>query len=83
MKVITSKHTVKPGFHLANFDHDMDQFLAKPKRLMGRMSTQLHNHFVFLCRGLGVCCKWKPGFKPVTTTTTTNFESKQNDSREG
>ena len=38
---------LKPGFHKANFDHDNERFLAKPKRLVGRMIAQPHNHFVF------------------------------------
>ena len=32
---------------LPNFDHDNDQFWVKTKRLMGRMTAQSHNCFVF------------------------------------
>ena len=39
--------SIKPGFHKANFDHDNDQFWVKTKRLVGRMTDQLHNRFVF------------------------------------
>ena len=49
-----------PGFHKANFDHDNDHFWVKTKQLVGRMTAQPPNRFV-LCRGRGVCCKWKPG----------------------
>ena len=38
---------IKPGFHEANFDHDNDQFWIKTKRLVGRMTAQPHNRFVF------------------------------------
>ena len=38
---------VNPGFHKANFDHDNDQFWVKTKRLVGRMTAQAHNRFVF------------------------------------
>ena len=37
----------KPGFHNANFDHDNDQCWAKTKRLVGRMTAQPNNRFVF------------------------------------
>ena len=33
--------------HKANFDHDNDQFCVKTKRLVGRMTAQPHNCFVF------------------------------------
>ena len=39
--------SIKPGFHKANYDHDNDRFQAKIKRLMSRMTAQLHNRFVF------------------------------------
>ena len=52
---------VKPGFHKANFYHDNDKFQVKTKQLVGRTTAQPHNSFAFLCRGRGVCCKWKPG----------------------
>ena len=51
---------VKPGFHKANFDYDNDQFRIKTNRLVGRMTAQPQNRFVF-CRGREVCCEWKPG----------------------
>ena len=38
---------VKPGFHKASFDHDNDQFSVKTKRLVGRMTAEAHNRFVF------------------------------------
>ena len=38
---------LRPGFHKANFDHDNDQFWVKTKRLVGRMTAQSHNRFVF------------------------------------
>ena len=34
---------LRPGFHKAIFDHDND----RTKRLMGRMTAQSHNRFVF------------------------------------
>ena len=34
--------SIKPIFH-----HDNDQFWAKTKRLVGRMTAQRHNRFVF------------------------------------
>ena len=39
--------TVKPGFHKANFNHDNDQFRTKTKRLMGRVTAQPYNRFVY------------------------------------
>ena len=30
-----------------NFDHDNDQFSVKTKRLVGKMTAQTHNRFVF------------------------------------
>ena len=40
-------YLIKPGFHKANFDHNNDQFRRKTKRLVGRMTTQPNNRFVF------------------------------------
>ena len=40
-------HILKPGFHKANYDHDKDQFRAKTKQLVSRMTAQPHNRFVF------------------------------------
>ena len=31
---------IKPGFHKANYEHDNDQFWAKTKRLVERMTAQ-------------------------------------------
>ena len=39
---------IKPSFHKANYDHDNDRFLVKTKRLVWRMTAQLHNRFVFV-----------------------------------
>ena len=50
MFVITFKMAIdknKPGFHKANFDHNNDQFWIKTKRLVGRMTAQPNNRFVF------------------------------------
>ena len=41
------KKYLKPGFHKANFDHDNDQLWVEAKRLVGRMTGQPHNRFVF------------------------------------
>ena len=41
------RSALKPGFHKANFDFDNDQFLVETKRLVGRMTAQSHNLFVF------------------------------------
>ena len=41
------RFVVKPGFHKANFDHDNDQFWIKTKQLVGRITAQANNHFVF------------------------------------
>ena len=41
------KLSIKLGFHKANFDHDNDQLWDETKRLVGRMTGQLHNRFVF------------------------------------
>ena len=41
------KEALKPGFHTANSDHDNDQYRAKTKRLVGRMTAHPHNRFVF------------------------------------
>ena len=38
---------VKPGFQKTNFDYDNNQFLVKTKRLVGKMTAQQHNPFVF------------------------------------
>ena len=38
---------MKPGFDKANFDHDNDQFRVKTKPLVGRMTAQPSNRFVF------------------------------------
>ena len=37
-------------------------FERKQSDSVGRMTAQPCNRFVFLCRGRGVCCKWKPDF---------------------
>ena len=68
-----------PGFHKAYFDHDNDQFRAKTKRLVGGMIAQPHNRFVFLCRGHGVCCKWKAGLRAFigVETAALTFRTKQ------
>ena len=44
---------IKPGFHKANFDHDNDQFRVKTNRLVGRMTAQPHNCFVFCVMVVG------------------------------
>ena len=38
---------LKPGFHKANIDHESDQFWAKTKWLVERMTAQPPNRFVF------------------------------------
>ena len=38
---------LKPAFHKANSNNDNDQFWAKTKRLVGKMTAQRHNRFVF------------------------------------
>ena len=38
---------LKPGFHKANFGYNNDQFWVITKRLVGRMTAQPHNRFVF------------------------------------
>ena len=47
MQCIGRYQDIKPGFHKANFDHDNDQFWIKTKRLVGRMTAQPNNRFVF------------------------------------
>ena len=43
-KIILLLH---PDFHWANFGHNNDQFWAKTKRLVGRMTAQPCNSFAF------------------------------------
>ena len=63
---------LKPSFHKANFDHDNDQFWAKTKWLVGRITAQQYNRSVFLCLGRGVCCKckWKPRLMDIKVFNT-------------
>ena len=61
--------SLKPGLQKAKVDYDNDQFRVKTKQLVGRMTAQPHNHFVFLCRCCRACCKWKLGLNNEVAIT--------------
>ena len=52
----------KSGFHKANFDHDNDQFRVKTKRLVGRMTGQPDNRFVFCVVVVELSCNYTMRF---------------------